>query len=479
MNQAATASSTETVTFQGRYNIDDYFQYTGAVHDVIHLTGLPAGSLLDINDSGELSTTALTSEHIFTASSGGFIQYLKNGTSGAISGWAPDARILDLSGAGATTGIILPGMTLGNTNVAPISMTLQTSISTSNAATSLVLGNTSIGTAVQATAPAEFDAGLGTALASSNGMLIRPTALTPVSAGQDLTPLSIQAYVQPGGFWDTVLRTQNESCPSGGGTSCTTQIRPGLSLVPNGGALTIGGATTINGALTVTGAFTFTGTPTFGAVTLSGNHNTNIALSPTASTDTVGITGPGFLGGQSIFFDGSASVIAINSRRPITGNAQTGANDSSFGFADSNPNYGVAIRPFELEAWVGGNNTGYQTMLYFEGTSAGTPGQFTGQTHLHLIPYSGAVDVGGSLAETGTGMFNVYGVMASNAWLPLTIYSAAGTPIPACASSNLGRLSTVSDATSPTYMGAYTSGGAITARVICSYNGTAYAWLTD
>ena len=62
--------------------------------------------------------------------------------------------------------------------------------------------------------------------------------------------------------------------------------------------------------------------------------------------------------------------------------------------------------------------------------------------------------------------------------LPGTIYSAAGTPLPTCASGIKGQLAVVSDATSPTYMGTYTSGGGITTNVICSYNGTTYSWLT-
>jgi hypothetical protein len=62
--------------------------------------------------------------------------------------------------------------------------------------------------------------------------------------------------------------------------------------------------------------------------------------------------------------------------------------------------------------------------------------------------------------------------------LPTTIYSAAGTALPACASGIKGERAVVSDATSPTYMGAYASGGSITAEVICSYNGSSYSWLT-
>ena len=59
-----------------------------------------------------------------------------------------------------------------------------------------------------------------------------------------------------------------------------------------------------------------------------------------------------------------------------------------------------------------------------------------------------------------------------------TLYSASGTALPSCASSIQGEQAVVKDATSPTYMGAYTSGGGVTAAVICSYNGTTYSWLT-
>ena len=57
-------------------------------------------------------------------------------------------------------------------------------------------------------------------------------------------------------------------------------------------------------------------------------------------------------------------------------------------------------------------------------------------------------------------------------------YSVAGTPLPTCASGIKGQTAVVSDAVSPTYMGGYTNGGATTAAVICSYNGTTYSWLT-
>lgn len=79
-----------------------------------------------------------------------------------------------------------------------------------------------------------------------------------------------------------------------------------------------------------------------------------------------------------------------------------------------------------------------------------------------------SIGVGGD--STGTLKYALY--------TPGVIYSAAGTALPTCSSTTKGTTAVVSDATTPTYMSAYTSGGAITAAVICSYDGTTYSWLT-
>jgi hypothetical protein len=49
-------------------------------------------------------------------------------------------------------------------------------------------------------------------------------------------------------------------------------------------------------------------------------------------------------------------------------------------------------------------------------------------------------------------------------------YSAAGTPLPTCNTANRGMLALVSDATSPTYNGAYVSGGNVGALALCWNN---------
>lgn len=73
---------------------------------------------------------------------------------------------------------------------------------------------------------------------------------------------------------------------------------------------------------------------------------------------------------------------------------------------------------------------------------------------------------------TGAYVANCGGSFAS--WLPGIIFSAAGTPVPTCTSGIKGTMVQVSDATSPTYLGTYTPGGAVLVPALC--NGT--AWIT-
>ena len=91
------------------------------------------------------------------------------------------------------------------------------------------------------------------------------------------------------------------------------------------------------------------------------------------------------------------------------------------------------------------------------------------------LPAPFTIPTGGSVTLTRFDLGPTWLVTSATGIGP---YSAAGTPLPTCASGIEGQTTVVSDATSPTYMGAYTSGGAITAAVVCSYNGSTYSWLT-
>src|SRR6185312_14735275 len=86
-------------------------------------------------------------------------------------------------------------------------------------------------------------------------------------------------------------------------------------------------------------------------------------------------------------------------------------------------------------------------------------------------PSPGVVSADDATQGDGKGMLRTAGT------LPGILYSAAGTPVPTCNSTNNGGTVVVSDATSITSGSAYTSGGPNTWGVMCSYNGTTYSWL--
>lgn len=58
---------------------------------------------------------------------------------------------------------------------------------------------------------------------------------------------------------------------------------------------------------------------------------------------------------------------------------------------------------------------------------------------------------------------------------PTVLYSAAGTALPAAATNLKGQIAVVSDATTPTYLGSYVSGGGVVTPVVC----TGTDWVTS
>ncbi len=127
-------------------------------------------------------------------------------------------------------------------------------------------------------------------------------------------------------------------------------------------------------------------------------------------------------------------------------------------------------------------NTGAGTaggmVLGSELAGGGAPGCLLGNCILANPTASQTVSQPAATTFNVSGSETVSQSLGTPAILPTTLYSAAGTPLPACAVGIQGETAVVKDATAPSYMGAYTSGGAITAAVICSYNGTTYSWLT-
>lgn len=101
-----------------------------------------------------------------------------------------------------------------------------------------------------------------------------------------------------------------------------------------------------------------------------------------------------------------------------------------------------------------------------------------GQTHSLELLSGINLQLDGSSSGSSVIGVSTTGTLALPIFTPTVLYSAAGTALPSCASGIKGALAVVSDATSPTYMGAYASGGGITTEVICSFNGSTYSWLT-
>jgi hypothetical protein len=117
---------------------------------------------------------------------------------------------------------------------------------------------------------------------------------------------------------------------------------------------------------------------------------------------------------------------------------------------------------------------------YFDltrGISLELEGASSGSAVLSASVTGGTLNLGSENASvTPNGALSV--ARCTGCGLPGTIYSAAGTALPACESTSNGEQAVVSDAANPAYMAAYKSGGTITAPVICSYNGKSYSWLT-
>jgi len=160
------------------------------------------------------------------------------------------------------------------------------------------------------------------------------------------------------------------------------------------------------------------------------------------------------------------------------------------------PSLGVGSQAYYLLGTNASTNNAWTPGFHYQGSGSSanyvTLGLFNESNSPFTIFGSGNNSIGnstdsGNLLGVGSanqltidtsGNLNTSGTIGAKAFLSTTIYSAAGTALPTCASGIKGEQAVVSDATSPTYMGAYTSGGTIMASVICSYDGTTYSWKT-
>ncbi len=113
------------------------------------------------------------------------------------------------------------------------------------------------------------------------------------------------------------------------------------------------------------------------------------------------------------------------------------------------------------------------TTLAYKGVpiSTGAGAGVTGSGTTGSVPkFTAASVIGNSAIDDGVttvGVVTSTKPVAAPYLQAKTIYSAAGTPLPAASVALKGARATVSDATTPTFLATYASGGAVIAPVFC------------
>ncbi|HEX5426673.1 MAG TPA: right-handed parallel beta-helix repeat-containing protein [Candidatus Acidoferrales bacterium] len=183
------------------------------------------------------------------------------------------------------------------------------------------------------------------------------------------------------------------------------------------------------------------------------------------------------------------SLFSVNSS-VLTAVTVTGSSTSGTQFVLSNSTTGAHQFNFYTNGSAGGagyggvfDNTANADAFSFEGGSSpqfnldanGVFGFTSSTTRADQAPDTGLSRDGAGVVDVGNGTKgNKSGTIAAATFQAGVIYSAAGTALPSCAAGNKGQEAVVSDATSPTYLGAYTSGGAVVTPVMCNGSG----WVT-
>jgi hypothetical protein len=144
-------------------------------------------------------------------------------------------------------------------------------------------------------------------------------------------------------------------------------------------------------------------------------------------------------------------------------------NYSQVGSGTTNNAYGY-IAAFGAEGGTINHAAQFYGDVVFMG--GGTIGEYDG-IFLNETAVAG-VTTPYQIHSVGTAPSLFMGPMIATYFGASAVYSAAGTPLPAASVGLTGARAVVSDATLPTWMGTYTSGGAVTCPVFC--NGT--TWLT-
>jgi len=326
---------------------------------------------------------------------------------------------------------------------------------------------------------------------------------------------SVKGIVKPDGTSITI----SSGVISATATSIATTSAPGV-VKPDGTVITVNGAgliTVPTATTSVLGVVKADGTSvTVASGVLSVPTSTNSVLGlvkpdgttvhvtagslsiPTATTGALGLVKPD---GTTIAINGSG-VISVTGFLPTSGGTLTGALSVTGGITILGATTGSFIKADGTGATVlsstnlsddasiihGAGYAGY-IPLY---TGFGSPPLGSPPLSPPLSPptstnYIGESHLDDGVTQAGTITSSepvvVQSHLTASYVLPYTIYSVAlGNPLPSPGPTLQGAQAVVSDATAPTYMAPYVSGGTVTCAVICSYDGAAsppiYQWLT-
>lgn len=113
---------------------------------------------------------------------------------------------------------------------------------------------------------------------------------------------------------------------------------------------------------------------------------------------------------------------------------------------------------------AGANGNGVNGVYATESTNLGFSAFNTASSAAFQWDSAGVIGVNNGQQTSQGGTYKDLKIAKLQAGI---LFSAAGTALPTCVAGLKGTEATVSDATTPTYGGAYTSGGGVTAKVIC------------
>ncbi len=220
----------------------------------------------------------------------------------------------------------------------------------------------------------------------------------------------------------------------------TTQVAS-LGSITGGSGYANGTYSSVQASLSSgSSAFTY---PTVN-VTVSGGAVTGVTLVTYGSgfkdTTTVLTVAASLIGGTGSGFTVPVASLTVGQYNTAVG-ARAGYNSS------------VALQTGTYDTYLGYGANAYADG-YTNSTALGNGAQVTQSNQVQL------------------GNSSVTLVSAAGAYRHQTVYSAAGTAVPACTSGLNGTEYLVSDATSPTNGGTYTSGGSVWAHVVCNGSST-------